>query len=267
MRTGGGEDVYFKAGPDSPLFINEGVVMTALVTYYPQHIPRPLQIEAEQKWILLADFRGRIAYEPSVDERAALVHAFGPLQVNSTQHIDAMLKLGCRDRRLSWLATKIDPLLHDSAVLQALTDTEVTQLQQLAPHLKHRCLELEQYRVPSALVHGDLGAGNVVFRDDGVLIFDWTEACITHPFLDMIDIYDESDMAIQQRLRDQYLSYWTVFEPLERLQELWNLTKPIFALHHAVSYQHIYANVEPSAQQDLSWGVPKWVRMLLQSMY
>jgi hypothetical protein len=63
---------------------------------------------------------------------------------------------------------------------------------------------------------------------------------------------------------DSYLVLWTAYEPLPRVQAAWQLAEPLGALHHAVSYQHIVAGLEPTAQHELAWGVSLWLRKVLQ---
>jgi aminoglycoside phosphotransferase (APT) family kinase protein len=121
--------------------------------------------------------------------------------------------------------------------------------------------------VPQTLVHGDLHTGNVALIEGKMLFFDWTDACIAHPFFDvMLTINWEEDAEIQVRLRDQYLSLWTAYEPMARLLELWSLAHPLFALHHAISYQHIVAGLEATAKHELIAWPSYWLRKVLNYM-
>ena len=72
------------------------------------------------------------------------------------------------------------------------------------------------YNRPDALVHGDLHPGNVAMRDGSILLFDWTDASVSHPFFDLMHLF-HAEPAVQARLRDSYFEAWTSFEPLERL--------------------------------------------------
>lgn len=47
---------YFKADAALPLFVNEATLLSRLAAYYPDHIPMPLSIDRERRWMLLADF-------------------------------------------------------------------------------------------------------------------------------------------------------------------------------------------------------------------
>ena len=107
---------------------------------------------------------------------------------------------------------------------------------------------------------------NVAAREEGYLFFDWSDACITHPFLDMISILHEADPELQNRLRDGYLALWTAYEPLDRLLEMWELAYVLCALHQAVSYQAIIANCEDACKYEMDWAMPFWFGKILDAL-
>ena len=47
--------VYFKAAATLPLFVNEPVIMAALARRYPEHIPAPLSLNPQRRWMLLPE--------------------------------------------------------------------------------------------------------------------------------------------------------------------------------------------------------------------
>jgi hypothetical protein len=260
-RAANGEEFYFKATMDLPLFVNEAVFTTGLATLYPADVPRPFAVETERQWMLLEHFEGEIEWAAPLGHRERLMSTFAAIQIDSTRHVDQILAFGALDRRLAWTAAQIDRIFADLDGLE-LVPEEIERLRQLAPFLKERCQQVSTYNVPPALVHGDLHCGNVAFREDGLTLFDWTDVCITHPFFDMFIIYREKDAAVQERLRDLYLSAWTAFEPLDRLHELWLLAKPLFALHHTISYWTIARHGEST---DLISDFTEYARLILRS--
>ena len=260
-------DVYFKVAADLPLFVNEAVVMQGLAERYPRHVPAPLRIDRERGWMLLPDFGRELGWAAPIERREEALRAFGQLQIDSAKHIDELLTIGCLDRRLDRLVDQIDPLINSLDEACGLTETEIAQLRERAPRLKTMCAQLASYRVPSTLAHGDMHMSNVALCDGDYQFFDWTDACVTHPFLDMIDILHENDGVVQARLRDAYLSLWTDFEPMDRLLEMWALAYPLCALHQAVSYQHILANVEDAARRDFGSAIPFWVGKILKQQH
>jgi hypothetical protein len=264
-------DVYFKASSSQALFAHEPALVQALATMYPDHMPTPLAVDQAQDWMLLADFNRILRDQPESQAWADALCAFVRLQKASAVQVEALLASGCRDRRLDTFAARLDALLCDTDALARLQADEIARLHQLAPQLRAMCSALAQYRVPQTLVHGDLHAKNIAIRNGRYLFFDWTDGCVSHPFFDLVTMLRHAAVlqdasAAASRLCDAYLALWTDYEPMPRLRQAWALAAPLGALHQAVSYQHIVASLEPAARHELDWGVPFWVRRMLQSM-
>jgi hypothetical protein len=263
-------DIYLKVSSHKALFTHEPSLIQSLAALYPAHLPLLLAVEPAQGWMLLADFGQTLRSNPAYTLREDALCTFAELQQSAVQHVDALLAGGCQDRRLEVLATQIEPFLDNPTVLSGLQTEERAQLHRLVPQLHAMCHALAAYRIPQTLVHGDLHPGNIATRQGTFLFFDWTDGCIAHPFFDLVvmlaDAAVQSDAsAVCPRLRDSYLALWTAYEPLPRVQEAWQLAEPLGALHHAVSYQHIVAGLEPTAQHELAWGVSLWLRRVLQA--
>jgi Ser/Thr protein kinase RdoA (MazF antagonist) len=233
--------------------------------------------------MLMEDF-GSAARDTADVDFTAILSAYGKLQRDSAAHLDELFKAGCIDRRLPVLVEQIDPLLSDPTTQSVLDAVEYEQLVALAPQLKERCAQVAAYNIPPALIHGDLHLGNVTRRDNdmlqisdlqsfnGYLFFDWTDACIGLPFLDLFLLYfpDEEfrDGEGTDPLagRDAYLAAWRDVASRQRLLEAWELAKPLCALHHSVSYLTIVNNLEPLVREELMHGLPDNLHRLLASM-
>jgi aminoglycoside phosphotransferase (APT) family kinase protein len=120
------------------------------------------------------------------------------------------------------------------------------------------------------LVHGDLHADNIAVRDGAPVIFDWSDACVAHPFFDLTTLLDGEFLtalpAARARLQDVYFAYWAEYEPPERLRAAAALTAPLGLLHQAVSYQHIVISLEPEARWELIEGWVYFLRQLLAAL-
>jgi Phosphotransferase enzyme family len=260
-RTAGGA-VFFKATADFPLFVDEGRVMRGLSRLWRQ-IPRPLAVDSKRRWMLLDDLGPAVGWDAPLEERELVHRLFGLVQVASTEAVGALLAMGCIDRRHEWLARHADGLVADDTALAGLEDAEAERLRSLVPALVAMCIRLAAGPVPDALVHGDLHLSNVARRDGDYVFFDWTDACVTHPFLDLIDVFRETDPSVRNSLRDAYLSVWADFATQPELLRLWELAAPLAALNQAVSYRVIGASVEPGTTKQLEWALPYWLRLVL----
>ncbi len=263
--------VYFKATNGSPLMVNEAMLTQRLAQLFPAVMPQPLAIDAERDWSLLADFGAEIGWGAPVEMREAALIAFAQLQMASAPQVDELLAHGCIDRRLPNLVAEIAPLLNDPLMMAMIEPAQQQRLLAAAPRLAELCQQMAAYKVPATLVHGDLHMSNIARRTDQAgehfVFFDWSDACVAHPFLDMIAILHEKEPTLQSRLRDAYLAVWTPYEPMERLLELWQLAYPICALHQAVSYRYIAHHVESGGNHPmLAWAMPFWFGKILEAV-
>jgi hypothetical protein len=258
--------IYMKAVPDWPLFVHEPLLLAGLSRLCPAHVPAPLSVEPEERWMLLADFGPAIYQDNLAGRLSEMVRVYAQLQVQMAADVPRLFEIGCIDRRLARLAVQLDGLLADEAALEGLAAEEIGRLREAAPRLKAICGELASYAVPQTLVHGDLHPGNVAAPHGQMLFFDWTDACIAHPFLDMMIIFEEQDEAKRAQLRNIYLEPWTIYEPMERLYEAWCLAEPLWALHQAVSYQVILANLEETPRAAFKNVIPAYLREVLKGM-
>ncbi len=121
---------------------------------------------------------------------------------------DELLADGCLDRRLEVLEAQIHPLLHDPVATARFTADETAELRGLEPALVELCRRLDALELPATLLHGDLHMLNVARLNGDLVYFDWTDACISHPFLDLISLQWEPDEASRAVLLNAYLEGW-----------------------------------------------------------
>jgi Ser/Thr protein kinase RdoA (MazF antagonist) len=138
-------------------------------------------------------------------------------------------------------------------------------LRAAVPRLAAHCAELDTHAVPPSVVHGDLHMSNVARGPRGYRFFDWSDACVAHPFVDLIVVLEEEDGPLRDRLRDAYLSEWTAFEPAARLLRAWRLAEPLVALHQAISYRSIAAS-QPPADRHMMQSTAYWLRKVIAAL-
>jgi hypothetical protein len=260
-----GPDLYFKVPARLPLFVDEAALTARLAERFPEHVPAPLAVEPERGWLLLPAFDELFGWDAPLGFRQAALRRFAGLQRRSSELVDELLADGCLDRRLGVLETQIDPLVNDPEALARLTSDEVGELRRLAPWLKELCVRLASFGLPSTLVHGDLHMLNVARLDGDLVYFDWTDACVAHPFIDLLCLTWEKDEANRVALLDAYLESWQGVETAERLQEAAALAAVVIPLHHAVSYQRIVAGLEPAAKPELD-ATHEFLRRVLRNV-
>lgn len=268
-------DVYFKATP--PFMAHEGRIMRAVAERSPLLLPAPLAVDARRGWLLMSDYGDDMLHEcPNIARWEDALRMFAQAQVEQVERVDGWLSLNIPDRRLGRMVEMVDPLIAScermlSGGTTGLSESEINSLRSLSMPLKLMCARLAQYAVPHTVVHGDLG-GNILIRDGGYTFFDWTDVCVSHPFFEMATIsgayFDESVLKdnpdAEIRLRDAYLEPWAAVMPKERLVEAFEASRPLGALHQAMTYVWILTNISPDARPELEGGLLHWVRNLLR---
>ena len=179
-------------------------------------------MDGRQRWMLVEDFGHPIGVEASPEVWDKVFSTFGRIQVDAAAHADEFVTTGCRDRPLNQLSDQIECLVGEAASPSVLDPFERHQLHHLAPRLEAMSCELQDYKVPRSLVHGDLHLANVAWHRGKCLFFDWSDSCISHPFLDAAYIFAENPTH-EVPCRDAYLALWTAYEPMDRLLIMWAL--------------------------------------------
>ena len=264
-------DVYVKAA--SPHFRHEARITRALAERFPEHTPRVLATDDTRSWMLLEDFSPLLRGAPLETWQEALT-IMGDLQRRFVTEHAWLFSIGCADRRLAVLREQI-PALVDSAELRAELDEALwTKLVARVPELQEMCDALAACGVPETLIHGDLHGGNVARGGGRVTLFDWTDAAVGHPFLDLVTFLPterrkppgvDDAKAAAQRLTDAYLEGWTTYASAAQLRRAMELLKSVAQLHHAQSYLQILRSLEPADYWQWEGELAQWLTVVADS--
>lgn len=238
--------VFFKAVPE--FFVREVKVTPPLARELEGAAPPVLAADEERGFLLLAD-AGAVVDEAEFDLNALMRHV-ARLQRESVPLLSEWLSRWSLHTRgpeyvLSWL----DHLLSDECLLlgheDGFTPQEATKLRARRPALEGALHRLSASPLPRTLGHGDLHGGNVVQWDGQFTILDWSDVCLTHPFMDINPAYflpnpwENSLSPDQERVNaatDAYLQGWTDFAPLDDLRALLRDGLKAAELYRALSY-------------------------------
>jgi hypothetical protein len=272
-RTEGG-DVYVKAIPT--LFATEPRITAGLARIFPGIVPDPLAIyeRSGEGRLLLHDFGGKLLWDEGVEWTAMeeALRLLARMQIECAGRTSDLLAIGCRDRRIQGLTGDLRSLLADSRARARLTEAEVERLQAILPTIERACAHLLSAPVPQTLLHGDFHGGNVALTEAGYVIFDWTDACVCHPFFDLLTIVDNEYEPIAEEKRERYLSVylgeWEAagYGSSQSLHEICDLALKIGPLYHAVSYWHIDRHGEQAMQAELGNSMAYFLRLSLSRL-
>lgn len=257
---------FFKVPNTRALFCDEPTVTRRLSALFPQHIPEPVAIDAPRHWMIVPNMgetlRDSEDQTPEVYKR--VLREYARLQIQTIPQINTLLAAGCLDRRLSVLINQLDEVAADESIDARLTPEERTAWHATLPKVKALCAELEAFNVPHTLVHGDFHAANIIVQDDRMIFFDWTDACIAHPFLDPLPLIDFDAPDHAETLRDTYLECWTDFAPMDELRRAYDIASIVAAAHQIVSYQRIRIIIPSHDRTEWEWAEPYFIRLILK---
>ena len=248
------------------MFGYEPSLTLALSERLPDLLPRVVAIDQERSWMLTESCGASdlSAYE-DVEVWFSALERYAHLQIELAGETDWLRRLGCPDWGLERLPGAMDRLLTDTVALGldkpwGLSEAAIERLRARVPEVKSACDALAAYSVPHSLEHGDFGYWQVMVEDGRSRFIDWSDASISHPFFSLWFMLEELQYGAPSMvdhwasLRDAYLRPWTRFEPMNRLIEAFELSRPLASLHQAAIY---HDTIMPAA--EIGW---EWERMV-----
>jgi hypothetical protein len=207
--------------------------------------------------MLMQDGGMALRYVPPTLERLEeALRLFAQMQIELAEHVETLKATGCPDRRLYLLPGLYQEVLAAKPFLlidepNGLPHSEHEQLLAFVPQLQEMCEELADYKVPESLHHVDLHNGNILYNGETYTFIDAGEYCLAHPFCSMFIVlrvaryilkYDEQML---ERLTGAYLAPWTRYEPMERLQRIFELAHRLGSLYKALSWYDLISQLKP----------------------
>jgi Phosphotransferase enzyme family len=259
--------VYFKVASRLPLFANEPALVQALSQLYPESVPAPIAIS--DNWLLMTDVGAELRTNPDLGQWMTALDTWAKIQKDAVNHIDHLLAKGCLDRRLEHIPGQVEALLRTPSVLEDLQPEEVESLRALSPRVNALCEQLQHYRVPQTLIHGDFNTGNIAVNEGHIGFLDWTDGAISHPFLDLIAFLDDARDSFpdaHEQLVEKYLAHWLDYEPMECLKQIWEFAEPLSVFYQAISYQYIKATMEQATWADMSGAIAFYLRRAIKCL-
>ena len=246
------------------LFAHEPLLLQKLSGERPDAVPAPLAIDEQRAWMLLPDLGPTLAHEPDISRWCEAVRGHARLQRSYADQTDRLLAFSCVDRRLTVLDGEISRLFGPNPATDRLESDERALLPRRAEQLREAITELAAIGVPETLLHGDLHPRNLAVRDGDVLAFDWTDAAVSHPFLDLVTFVERrSPISDDPRLKDAYLAEWEEYAAPVDLRRALVLADELGALHQTMTSLHLSDHVSRPSAEEMIGGATWWLRRLI----
>ncbi|MFH9089314.1 phosphotransferase [Streptomyces sp. NPDC017673] len=181
--------------------------------------------------------------------------------------------LGCWDRRADALARearalagRADVFGPDAPLPDALTPREARSWAEALRRIPSWCAELATQPPGDTLVHGDLHPGNwgVGAADGRIMLLDWAEAAVGHPFLDIAPaLRSATDAAERARALARCFTGWVPLMSPARCAAVWRIAEPVAALNQVVTYVRFHDETAPPERRNWAPRVLWWARRLI----
>ncbi len=244
-----GGPLWFKYVP--PLFSHEGEVTSYLAEIVPDSLPRILAWD--KGWMLMEEFPS-CARPLSEHPLATLAR----IQLASADHLADLAAANCHHQPLNALVTK---LVEFESSSKLLTRDQARALRRGLRYVSDACARMNDLHIPTTVVHGDFSTDNAHWGPFGWIIYDWTDAFLGNPFIDVIYSLVRQEPGAKEAFRRA----WLAVLPPETVAQALALASLIGTAHYVIMHWRIMKNVNDP--EPFRASLDMWLHRLSTTAY
>lgn len=264
---GGG--VYFKAGEVGE---HEAAVTVRVAQVRPQLTPDVLAADGDRNWLLTRDCGAHLS---RCGDLGVWQEALGQLASFYLDSDPAVLTdEGCPHHPFSELAERAEGFIRGPDTLErwGLERPQRAALAELLPTIRRAHTRVRALDLPDGATHGDAQPMNALWSGRGVVWFDWSEASVTHPLLDVgwclnwLEHPRRKDLPLKQahpaaatELWSSYLRALGVSAPTQSSD-----IQVLALIHRALAYHERLADWQSSVTGWFPEYVPYYLEQLIR---
>lgn len=236
-----------------------------------RRVPALIARHPREDWMLLADggdkLRDLLPPRELLRAWQDVMRRYAEIQIALIGHDRALLATGMADARLDRLPVIVLDLVEQVRLSRA----ERAAIRRSVPVIERRCAELAELGIGASVQHDDLHDANVLRKGPRTVIFDWGDACVSHPFLSLLIALRApvvrakvaaSDPRIG-RIRDAYLEPFESFAPMPRLRHAASIGRRLGMITRALSWSRAAIDYEDemlAPHASFSWWLSQLPR-------
>jgi len=238
-----------------------------------------LALHPTRPWMLVAEGGKKLGDVHSGDDllRAwrEILPRYAQLQRDITPRTSEIIAFGTPDRRAAKLLAGFDEVVAGEPAVSGqradrLTADERRALLSVHSRLGEALRALAALGIDDTLNHDDLHQNNVLVRDSRTVIFDWGDACVSHPFLTLAVTLRfaaqktgrAADSAEIAALRDAYLEPWSDRGSTRELRDAAELGRRIGEVSRTLTFDAV-ARAYPGVIDTYPGGLAGSLRRVL----
>jgi RimJ/RimL family protein N-acetyltransferase len=237
----------------SPPFAIEAKLLQYWAIQQNHSVPRILATHPESNCFLMQDsgecLRPLMKQHYRVDWTCQALQTYAQLQQNEALQIEVLFALGVPDWRLAKLPDLYAELIARKDFLKAegLSEQEINALGALKTKVQDICAQLLKYSIPETIEHGDFHDHNILRQGERLIVNDWGDAVISHPFFSLVSFLDSArrnhgileGSEVYLKLRDAYLEAWSDYASEAQRLECFELAKQIGVIKFVISFYRV----------------------------
>jgi Phosphotransferase enzyme family len=271
--------LWFKAARPEGAF--EARLTPLLASRWPDRTVEVVAADGARGWMLSRDAGTKLR---DLDDGLAVEHweqllpRYAEMQATLAPRAGELEALGVPTLQLRDLPGQVQTLLDERDLLLTGADGGVDEqrrerLLARLPDFTAQCGQLVACGIPETLQHDDLNDGNAFLRDDRHVIFDWGDACISHPFHSLVvalrslayrNSWRPGGPEIE-RLLDAYLEPWATATGLSRaaLIAAADLARRSGTVQRSLAWRRSVLSMPPPLRAEYADSVPYGPRLYL----
>jgi Phosphotransferase enzyme family len=244
-------------------FLAEARVHATVAGLFPDLVPTLVALEETEGWLLMEPMSGSEDDDRADGAGLEVATRWAAAQIEAVDHVDALVAGGCRRRGVEETLAGFRDLLSSSSELALLTPEQLHAIRDCAGDLEALVREFWAAGIPDTLAHGDLHLGNVAWDGTDLRIFDWTDGCVSHPFLDASHLAHFSRARPgDPGLESTYAEQWRAAYPHVDIDRILALAPLVDLVFQAITFDDIVNTTESMSRWELGGVVADILRTL-----
>ncbi len=254
--------VYLKASETGL----EAALSTRLADRHPELTPNVVAWDEPRHLLVTENCGARLSESNDLEVWQTAVENLAHFQWAADAHV--FRALGCPVHAFTDLADRAETFLRDADTLRrwGLTAPQVSALAERAPHIRRAHERVSALGLPLLPAHGDAHPMNALIGCGGVW-FDWSEACVAHPHLDVgWFLAREKLLPPRQTYPDVAATLWQTYLRIFHLPETTGLNDAVTLalMHRALVYHEKFGSWQGTVPGWRPKSVPYTLRCLLK---
>lgn len=257
----------------------EARLTALLASRWPMRTVEVVATDAERGWLLTRDAGTKLRELSDgrvLEHWEALLPQYAEMQRELAGSAGELVALGVPELRVASLPDGLASLLEEPELLMrsskgGIDDDRLAALRAALPTFAAHCARLAALPVAETLQHDDLNDGNAFLRGTDHVVFDWGDACVSHPFHSLVVAL--RSLAYRHswqpggpevsRLLAAYLEPWSSVASRAELEEAADLARWTGTVQRSLAWRRSVLGMPPKVRDEHVESVPYGLRLAL----